>query len=59
MATTTLANTSALRKVEPVPEGTMAFQFDKPAGFDFRAGQTIDFTLMNPPETDAEGNTVR
>lgn len=35
----------------------MAFHFDKPAGFEFRAGQAIDLTLLNPPETDAEGNT--
>jgi ferredoxin-NADP reductase len=35
----------------------MAFHFDKPDGFEFRAGQAIDLTLLNPPETDAEGNT--
>jgi ferredoxin-NADP reductase len=41
----------------PVAEGTMAFHFDKPPGFEFRAGQSLDWTLINPPETDAEGNT--
>jgi ferredoxin-NADP reductase len=35
----------------------MAFHFRKPDGFEFRAGQAIDITLANPPETDAEGNT--
>jgi ferredoxin-NADP reductase len=35
----------------------MAFQFDKPAGWTFKAGQFIDITLPNPAETDAEGNT--
>jgi ferredoxin-NADP reductase len=35
----------------------MAFHFRKPEGFDFRAGQAIDVTLIDPPETDAEGNT--
>src|SRR5262249_54271965 len=35
----------------------MAFHFDKPAGFEFIPGQTMDITLNNPPETDAEGNT--
>jgi ferredoxin-NADP reductase len=35
----------------------MAFHFVKPAGFDYQAGQSIDLTLLNPPETDAEGNT--
>lgn len=34
----------------------MAFHFEKPAGFAFTAGQAGDFTLPNPPETDAEGN---
>jgi ferredoxin-NADP reductase len=40
-----------------VAEGTMAFHFEKPVHFDFRAGQAADVTLANPPETDAEGNT--
>ena len=39
-----------------VAERTMAFQFEKPEGFRFTAGQAIDLTLMNPPETDGEGN---
>lgn len=39
-----------------VAERTMAFQFEKPDGFRFTAGQSIDLTLMNPPETDGEGN---
>jgi len=34
----------------------MAFQFEKPPGFDFKPGQSVDVTLLNPPETDAEGN---
>ena len=45
-----------LAKSEEVAEGTMAFQFERPAGFDFHAGQTMDITLIDPPETDAEGN---
>lgn len=40
-----------------VAEKTMAFQFEKPTGFTFRPGQWIDVTLLNPHETDAEGNT--
>ena len=39
-----------------VAEGTMAFHFEKPEGFSFKAGQNADWTLINPPETDAEGN---
>jgi len=45
-----------LNRVE-VAEGTMAFYLERPSGFDFKPGQTADFTLMNPPETDSEGNT--
>ncbi|HEV2401364.1 MAG TPA: FAD-dependent oxidoreductase [Candidatus Sulfotelmatobacter sp.] len=39
-----------------VAEGTMAFHFARPSGFSFRAGQAADLTLLNPPETDSEGN---
>jgi len=35
---------------------TMAFHFEKPAGFTFVPGQAGDFTLENPPENDKEGN---
>ena len=42
---------------EEIANGTMAFHFAKPIGFNFRAGQAIDVTLINPAETDAEGNT--
>jgi ferredoxin-NADP reductase len=42
---------------EIVAEGTMAFRFAKPADWTFRAGQFIDLTLLDPPETDGEGNT--
>jgi ferredoxin-NADP reductase len=34
----------------------MVFQFEKPPGFDFNPGQSADLTLLNPPETDSEGN---
>ncbi|HEX7325545.1 MAG TPA: FAD-dependent oxidoreductase [Rhodanobacteraceae bacterium] len=50
-----LANVKLVKK-ETVAEGTMAFYFAKPAGFTFRAGQFADYTLVNPPETDAEGD---
>jgi ferredoxin-NADP reductase len=45
-----------LKKKEEVAEGTMAFRFEKPAGFQFKPGQSANLTLLNPPETDAEGN---
>lgn len=47
---------SALRSREKVAHGTMAFRFDKPPGWVFKAGQFLDLTLIDPPETDAEGN---
>ncbi len=49
-------NVKLIRK-ETIANGTMAFHFAKPAGFEFRAGQFADFTLIDPPETDDEGNT--
>ena len=45
-----------LNRVE-VAQDTMAFHFKKPIGFDFTPGQSGDLTLMNPPETDPEGET--
>lgn len=45
-----------LKKSFLVAERTIALQFEKPAGFVFRPGQCIDMTLLNPTETDAEGN---
>jgi ferredoxin-NADP reductase len=46
-----------LRDREEVAERTMAFHFEKPREWPFKAGQYIDMTLINPAETDAEGNT--
>jgi ferredoxin-NADP reductase len=48
---------SALVRRELVADRTMAFAFAKPAGWDYRAGQFIDITLLDPPEIDSEGNT--
>ena len=42
---------------EEVATETMAFRFDKTPGWSFKAGQFVDITLINPPETDSEGNT--
>jgi ferredoxin-NADP reductase len=48
---------SKLIRREEVAEGTMAFHFEKPSRFAFKAGQSSDVTLIDPPDTDAEGNT--
>jgi ferredoxin-NADP reductase len=45
-----------LKDRKEIAAGTMAFHFEKPAGFTFAAGQCGDFTLVNPPEMDADGN---
>jgi ferredoxin-NADP reductase len=46
-----------LRSRVEVAERTLEFRIDKPAGMAFKAGQFIDVTWIDPPETDAEGNT--
>ena len=33
----------------------MAFHFARPAGFSFDAGQNVQLTLVDPPQTDAQG----
>ncbi len=48
--------TVELRGKNEVAEGTLAFRLSKPPGFEFKPGQSADLTLLNPPETDAEGN---
>lgn len=48
--------TSKLKEKETLAEGTMGFYFAKPASFQFKPGQYLDITLVDPPETDAEGN---
>ena len=45
-----------LKSRREVAAETMAFHFEKPAGFTFIAGQAGNFTLHHPPETDKEGN---
>lgn len=46
-----------LIKKEAVAQGTMAFHFSRPQGLEFRAGQFAEFTLIDPPQTDEEGNS--
>lgn len=45
-----------LIKKEEIAQDTMAFYFEKPEGFVYHAGQFADYTLINPSETDEEGN---
>jgi ferredoxin-NADP reductase len=46
----------ALAGHEELAEGTTAFRFEKPAGFAFKAGQSANFVLLDPP---AEPNSTR
>src|ERR1700685_2347810 len=45
-----------LKDRQEVAEGTMAFRFEKPSGWTFMAGQYLDMSLLDPSETDSEGN---
>jgi ferredoxin-NADP reductase len=42
---------------QEVAEQTMAFRFEKPTSFAFTPGQFIELTLLNPPESDADGDS--
>lgn len=48
---------SALIGRELIARQTMTFRWEKPDGWDYLAGQFIDITLHDPPETDSEGDT--
>lgn len=39
---------------EQLAEGTLAFRFDRPAGFNFKAGQAIVLELLDPPAGDGQ-----
>ncbi len=47
----------ALNGKKQIAEGTYAFSFEKPKEFQFRAGQHVRMTLINPLVTDQEGNS--
>jgi ferredoxin-NADP reductase len=47
-------HSTTLRAREPVAHGTLAFHFDKPAGFTFLPGQAIDVVLPEPAGGDAQ-----
>lgn len=42
---------------ELIADGTMSFSFEKPEGFEYRAGQFADYTLIDPPESAKQGDT--
>jgi ferredoxin-NADP reductase len=50
------AHMMRLHSRREVAEGTMAFEFERPPAFVFKAGQFAEIAWIHPPETDAEGN---
>lgn len=58
MGPSTDSNTYTVKLIhrQEVAEGTMAFRFEKPEHFVFVPGQFVEMNLVDPPETDAEGN---
>jgi ferredoxin-NADP reductase len=44
-----------LKSSEEIAEGTMAFYFERPAGFTFKAGQYVDLKLLDSPANDPAG----
>jgi ferredoxin-NADP reductase len=40
-----------------VAERTIAFQLEKPREFTFKPGQFVEISLLDPPESDSEGNS--
>ncbi len=46
-----------LTKSQEIAEATLAFHLEKPVGFQYKAGQFVNLTLIQPPETDPKGNT--
>jgi len=49
--------TIKLKKKVEVADDTYAFYWEVPEDFTFKAGQFAEFTLIDPPQTDEEGNT--
>lgn len=52
-----IGNRSTLLSRTDVAEETMAFHFERPRGFLFKAGQYIDLTLLGPQPGSADGLT--
>ena len=56
MSENTTITTTLLRK-EDLAEGTMAFYLQKPGDFTYISGQHATFRIINPSETDEEGDS--
>ncbi|HJX82835.1 MAG TPA: FAD-dependent oxidoreductase [Candidatus Angelobacter sp.] len=56
MTTSKITYKLRLTEKEYLAEGTMGFHFEKPAGFQFKAGQYVDVTLIHPTDVDSSGS---
>lgn len=52
-----MTSRSKLLSRREAAERTPAFEFEKPAGFRFEAGQALEVKLLAPKETDSEGDS--
>jgi ferredoxin-NADP reductase len=50
-------STAILKARRCLCKGTTAFYFERPHGFEFKAGQFANLTLLDPVETDVGGST--
>lgn len=46
-----------IKRSNEIASGTLAVHIEKPDGFSFEAGQFVEAALVDPPETDAEGDS--
>lgn len=46
-----------IKRSNEIASGTLAVYIEKPDGFGFEAGQFVEAALIDPPETDAEGDS--
>jgi ferredoxin-NADP reductase len=56
MTTISTEYKTRLKHKEECCDGTIAFYFERPLGFEFKAGQYVDVALIDPPEADPEGS---
>ena len=46
-----------IQRIEEIASGTLAVHLEKPGDFQFEAGQFVEAALIDPPETDGEGDS--
>jgi ferredoxin-NADP reductase len=56
MSETAVTQETKLTRREEIAEGTMAFHFERPAGFAFKAGQAVELLLHDPSSANDVGH---